>query len=234
MIRYSRQIILPEIGEEGQQKLSSAKVVVAGAGGLGSPVLYYLASAGVGHIKMIDSDIVDITNLNRQIIHFENDIDKEKVQSAKEKLEQYNRDIIIDAVTIMLDDKNIGEYLAGYDIVLSCADNKKTRYLINHACVNNKIILIDGGIQGFEGYVLTVIPGVTPCYQCIFPQKDKERQTVGILGATAGAIGSMMAMEAIKYIVGIPITSHFNYVDLLDLRITPVKANRDINCPVCK
>jgi len=228
MNRYSRQIILPEIGEEGQLKLSNAKVAVVGAGGLGSHVLYNLASAGVGNIKIIDPDVVDITNLNRQILHFESDVGREKSKSAKEKLQQYNREIKIEAVTALFDETQI----AGFDVVLSCVDTKTTRYLLNSACVSKKIPFIDGGIQGFEGYVLTVLPGVTPCYNCIFPQIH-ESETAGVLGATAGVIGSMMAMEAIKLIVGIPITEHFHYVDLLSWRITPIMKERDVGCGVC-
>jgi len=235
MDRYSRHIMLPEIGEEGQRRLSSAKAVVAGAGGLGSPVLYYLASAGIGQIKIIDSDIVDIANLNRQIIHFENDIGKEKTRSAKEKLGQYNHDIQVRTANVLLNEENAGEHLSGYDLVISCVDNKKTRYLTNSACVNHNIPFIDGGIQGFEGYILTVFPGVTPCYQCIFPQESQTKQAgaIGVLGAAAGVLGSMMAMEAIKYIAGIPIASHLHYVDLLDWRITPVTAKRNLDCPAC-
>ena len=233
--RYERQIILPEIGEEGQLRLSSSKAAVIGAGGLGSPVLYSLASAGVGHIKIIDSDSVDITNLNRQFIHFENDVGREKSQSAKEKLERYNHDIKIETVTVRLDGENIREHLTGYDVVLSCVDNKKTRCLLNNACVMCNIPFIDGGIQGFEGYILTVIPGVTACYQCIFPIKEQLQNSgdVGVLGAATGALGSMMALETIKYIVGIPILSHFCYVDLLSWRITPIEVERNAECPVC-
>jgi len=232
--RYARQIILPEIGSEGQSRLFSAKVVVVGAGGLGSPVLYSLASAGVGHIKIIDLDIVDITNLNRQFIHFENDIGREKSQSAKDKLEQYNHDIQIDAITVMLDEKNTHELLTGYDAVMSCVDNKKTRYLLNNTCIKNNIFFIDGGIQGFDGYLLTVLPNVTSCYECIFPQKEQVQESGGgVLGVATGVIGSMMAMEAIKYIAGIPITSYFNYVDLLSWRITPINVEKNFDCPVC-
>ena len=238
MDRYSRHISLPEIGGEGQLRLSSAKAVVVGAGGLGSPVLYFLASAGIGHIKIIDSDVVDITNLNRQIIHFEDDVGRNKSQSAKEKLNQYNRNIQVCAANVMLNDENAMEHLPGNDIVMSCVDNIKTRYLLNNACVRSGIPFIDGGTQGFEGYILTVVPGITPCYQCIFPilpQKEQVRQTggIGVLGAAAGTLGSMMALEAIKYIIGIPITSYLHYVDLLSFRITPVTAARDANCPAC-
>lgn len=231
--RYERHIILPEIGEEGQQKLSSAKAVVVGAGGLGSAVLYYLASAGIGHIKIIDSDIVEITNLNRQFIHFESDIGREKSLSAKEKLQQYNHEISISSVTVRLNDENIQEYLSGYDVVVSCVDNKPTRYLLNSSCVKSGIPLIDGGVRGFEGYTLTVLPGVTPCYHCIFPVPDKSTAVTGVLGATAGVIGSMMAVQTIKVLLGIRMDSYFHYIDLFSFNIIPMQAQRNPDCPVC-
>ena len=242
MTRYARQIILPEIGSEGQRRLSSAKVAVIGAGGLGSPVLYYLASAGVGVVHIFDSDTVELTNLNRQFIHFQSDIGREKSQSAKEKLERYNKDIQVSASTVRLDAENVRVLLAGFHLALSCVDNTKTRYLLNSACAQSGIPLVDGGIRGFEGYVLSVTPGVTPCYQCIFPGKgqwenaDVSRQHVesaGVLGAAAGILGSMMALEAIKHIAGIPIQPHFYYVDLLSCGITPITAKRVPDCPAC-
>lgn len=233
--RYERQIALPEIGEKGQRKLSAARVVVVGAGGLGSPVLYCLASAGVGHIKIIDSDRLDITNLNRQFLHFESDIGRQKALSAQEKLARYNPDIYVHSVAVALDSANTTKQLSGYDIVLSCVDNKKARYLLNRACVNGGIPLVDGGLRGFEGYVLTVLPGVTPCYHCLFPQKKgKDPSGIpGVLGAVAGVIGSMMAVEAVKHIAGIPIDSYFHYVDTLSFRVTPIAAKRRPDCLVC-
>ena len=233
--RYSRQMTLPEIGGEGQRRLSEAKAAVVGAGGLGSPVLYYLASAGFGHIKIIDSDICDITNLNRQFIHFGNDMGREKAQSAKDKLVLYNNEITVCAETVMLDDQNAPDCLSGHDIVLSCVDNKKTRRLINKVCITNNTPFIDGGVQGFEGYILTVAPGITPCFQCIFPMHGltETAGSTGVIGAAAGVIGSMMALEAIKLITGIPICPYFQYVDLLSYRLTPITARKARDCPVC-
>ena len=233
--RYSRQVMLPEIGGEGQRRLSAASVAVVGAGGLGSPVLYCLASAGVGHIRIIDSDTVDITNLNRQFVHSQDDIGRQKAQSAMEALARYNHDIEICADAVALDADNAEELLAGHDLVLSCVDNKKTRHILNGVCVRGGVPLIDGGIRGFEGYVLIVLPGVTPCYQCIFPQKDQQEADagIGVLGATAGVLGSLMATEAIKRIVGIPAQACFYFVDLLSSRITTIQAKKDPGCPVC-
>jgi len=227
--------MLPEIGIEGQQRLSDAKAVVIGAGGLGSPVLYYLSSAGVGHIKIIDSDSVDITNLNRQFIHSSHDIGKEKSKSAQEKLEHFNPDIQVCSVTVALNDKNVFEHLMGCTIVLSCVDNLETRYLINSTCVRSNIPLIDGGVQGFDGYTLMVLPGVTPCYECIFPRKNRYENTgvVSVLGTTAGVLGSLMAMDALKHIIGIPVDTYFHYMDLLSNRMTTIQASKDISCPIC-
>ena len=235
MNRYARQIILPEIGEEGQRRLLSAKVAVVGAGGLGSPALYYLASAGIGHIHIIDADTLELTNLNRQFIHDESDIGREKSRSAKEKLERYNRDVKVSAGVVSIDGANARDLLGGYSAVLSCVDNKKTRYILNSACVSQDIPLIDGGVRGFEGYTLTVVPGVTPCYACVFPQKDGQDNAAepGILGATAGVLGAMMAMETIKVLVGMPLAHHFCYVDLLSWRLLPIQKQKAENCPVC-
>lgn len=231
--RYARQMMLPEIGIEGQRRLSSSRAAVVGAGGLGSPALYYLASAGVGYIRIIDSDIVEMTNLNRQFLHFEKDIGREKAQSASEKLRLYNPDIQIHAATVPLDEKNAPEYLSGCDAVLSCVDNQQTRYLLNSACVKSGTPLIDGGVRGFEGYVLTVLPHVTPCYRCIFPNERQPQEVTGILGATAGVLGAMMAMRTIQQLIGIPIRPYLHFVDLISFCTTPVNAERAPDCPVC-
>ena len=235
--RYERQTRLPEIGEAGQASLSSAKAVVIGAGGLGSPVLYYLAAAGVGTVRIIDSDTVDITNLNRQIIHFEEDIGRDKTQAAKEKLQRLRSDMRINTFSARLDENNAAELLSGYDIVISCVDNIITRYILNSSCAVAGVPLINGGVQGFEGYVMTVLPGDTPCYECVFPRVDGDCQAdtenIGVLGAVAGVLGSMMAVEAIKVITGIPVDPYFYYVDLLSCRISPIAAKRAPDCPAC-
>jgi len=223
--------MLAEIGVEGQRRLADAKVAVVGAGGLGAPVLYSLASAGVGTIKIIDSDTAELTNLNRQFIHFEGDIGKPKAMSAKEKLVRYNSVICVETVVKELNHSNAQALLADCDLVISCVDNKQTRHLINSVCINENIILIDGGISGFEGYVLTVLPGVSPCYACMFAHGEETKS--GVLGAAAGVIGSLMAVEAIKILVGIPITRYLHYIDTLGFRVRPIAAEKRANCPVC-
>ena len=235
--RYKRQVGLPEIGEDGQNRLASAKAAVIGAGGLGSPVLYYLAAAGVGRITIIDHDTVDITNLNRQILHFEDDLGREKAQSSKEKLQRFNRDIRINASTFKLTEDNAWELLSGHDMAISCLDNNMARCILNAACIKSGIPMVNGGVQGFEGYVMVVLPGITPCYQCIFPGYGaNERQgteEVSVLGATAGVVGSMMAVEAIKVLLGVPISPYFYYIDLMTSAIVPVGAKKADDCTVC-
>jgi len=230
--RYEKQLLLPEVGTEGQRRLTASRVAVVGAGGLGSPVLYALVSAGIGFIRIVDSDAVEISNLNRQFLHVESDIGRAKSLSAKEKLERYNSAICVEAIAARLDEENARELLADCDLVVSCVDNKQARQLMNRVCVRENIALIDGGVQGFEGYVLTVLPGVTPCRACVFPN-GKEDKSVGVLGAAAGVIGSLMAVEAFKHLVGIPIDSYFHYVDGLGFRLTPLKAEKLTDCPVC-
>ena len=227
--------MIPEIGTQGLKKLTAARVTVIGAGGLGSPVLYYLASGGFGNIKIIDSDVVDITNLNRQFIHFESDIGIHKDHSAKRKLELYNSDISITTQSVRLDFNNASEFLENSSIIITCVDNTETRYIVNKFCVENNILFIDGGVKGWGGYVLTVLPEITPCYQCIFPPKKQENKnrSFGVLGASAGVIGSLMAVQAIKQITGIGIDSYFHQIDTKLMSISPIPAEKQPGCPVC-
>ena len=231
--RYARQIIMPEIGEAGQRRLSAAKAAVVGAGGLGAPLLYYLASAGVGSVRIIDSDAVELTNLNRQFVHVENDIGREKALSAGEKLRQYNSDIDIAEHTVRLREENLSEYLDGCNLVVACVDNLHTRYILNDYCVERGIAYVVGGVEGFVGYTLTIVPGVTPCFRCIFPYNNTEPPIGGVLGATAGVVGSLMAMQAIKHIAGVPISSYFHYIDLQTYSIADIKAEKNKDCPAC-
>jgi len=234
--RYEKQVILPEVGENGQERLVKSKAAVVGAGGLGSPALYYLAAAGIGTIRIIDDDTVDITNLNRQIIHTEKDLGREKRQSAKEKLISFNSGVKVDAVHARLGKTNAVELLSGFDIVMSCVDSNAARYIINAACISNQTPLINGGVEGFCGYVMAVLPGETPCFQCVFPYPEGEGRSTadrGVLGAGAGAVGSLMAAEAIKVLLGLPVRPCFYYIDLLSTQIIPVKAQKTVGCPIC-
>ena len=231
--RYLKQIILPEIGKSGQSKFSSSKVIVVGAGGLGSVVLYYLASAGIGHIKIIDSDKVDITNLNRQFIYNDADVGRVKSLTTMEKIQNFNHEISITSSNIYINAENIEDHISSCDMVIACVDNKKTRHILNSHCINKNIPLIDGGINGFEGYVFTILPDLTPCFNCLFPEKKEISEPIGVIGAAVGVIGSMMALQSIKVLLKIKIDCFLHYVDLMSFRVLPISAEKKPGCPIC-
>jgi len=231
--RFIRQIVLKEVGKGGQKKLSCSRVLVVGVGGLGSSVLYCLAAAGVGHIDIVDYDKVELTNLNRQFIHFEGDLGKEKAVSAGEKLAAFNGGIKVTPHILRLDEKNAQDIVKSADIVLSCVDNIETRLILNKYCVDLNIPLIDGGISGFEGYVFSVLPRLSPCLACqptLLKNPSKEH---GVIGAAASIIGSNMALTAIKTLLGIKSAGFIRYFDLLSDRVVPVRAERNPDCLVC-
>ena len=207
MERYSRHILLREMGTEGQEKLLHAKVLILGAGGLGSPAALYLAAAGVGTIGIADADEVDLSNLQRQIIHTTADIGKAKVQSAKETLQAVNPDVTVKTYHTFVTPENIMELIADYDLIVDATDNFPSKFLINDACVMAKKPFSHAGVLGFQGQLMTYVPGQGPCYRCIFgdvPPEDAVPtcKQVGIIGAVAGVIGSLQAMEAVKYLIG--------------------------------
>jgi molybdopterin/thiamine biosynthesis adenylyltransferase len=197
--RYKRQIML--FGEEGQERLKKAHIFIAGAGGLGSPVSIYLAVAGVGTITIVDMDVVDQTNLNRQILHFDYDIGRKKTASAEEKLQKLNSDITINAIDVKIDDTNAAKLIGRADGIVDAMDNYPTRYLLNDVAIAKKIPLFHGGISGFYGQVTTIIPGTTPCLKCIFP-KAPPMEVFPVVGVTPGIIGTIQANEVIKYLLG--------------------------------
>ena len=212
--RYSRHILLPEVGGKGQKKLSQAKIFVIGAGGLGSPVALYLAAAGIGTIGLIDSDIVDISNLQRQVLHHTPDVGRSKVQSAKEKIAALNPDVNVETYETRFGQENAIDLIKPYDIVIDGVDNFPAKFLINDACYFSKKPLIHGGILRFEGRVFSILPGQSACYRCIFKQPPPAGlvpscQEAGIIGAVAGIIGTIQATEAIKIVLGIgqPLTN---------------------------
>lgn len=205
--RFNRNILIDGFGEEGQRKLKAAKVLVIGAGGLGSPVLYYLAAAGVGTLGIIDHDCVDETNLQRQIIHFSSDIGQPKVISAAEKLNALYPDIIIDTHLDNFTEKNGSLLVDQYDFIVDCCDNYETKFLINDICVSRNKAYSHGAVLSLQGEIMTYTPGAA-CYRCVFdtPPQNGEMPTskdIGILGAIAGVIGSLQATEVIKYLTGI-------------------------------
>jgi adenylyltransferase/sulfurtransferase len=197
--RYKRQMML--FGVEGQERLKKAHIFIAGAGGLGSPVSIYLAVAGVGTITIVDMDVVDQTNLNRQILHFDRDIGREKTVSAEEKLRELNPDITVNAIYVKIDESNAAKLIGRADGIVDALDNYPTRYLLNDVAIAKHIPFFHGGIRGFYGQATTIIPGTTPCLRCIFP-KAPPREVFPVVGVTPGIIGTIQANEVIKYLTG--------------------------------
>ncbi len=238
--RYSRQLLLPEIGGAGQQKLVAAKVFLVGAGGLGSPAAFYLAAAGVGTLAIADGDAVELHNLQRQILHRTSDVGTPKVRSAQRTLAALNPDTRVIPIAERLTSANALDQLRDYDIVLDGSDNFPTRYLINDACVLLQKPLVHGGIVRFDGQVFTILPGQGPCYRCLFAEPPSTGvvpgcQEAGILGAVAGVIGALQANEAIKYLVGQGelLVGRLVVFNALTSRFREVQIRRDPQCPVC-
>lgn len=239
--RYSRHIILKEVGVKGQKKLLNAKVLIIGAGGLGSPAAMYLAAAGVGTIGVADADSVELSNLQRQIIHTTTDVEKAKVQSAKETIEELNPDITVKQYHTYVNKDNIIDMINEYDFIIDGTDNFATKFLINDACVLQKKPFCHAGIIRFQGQLMTYVPEKGPCYRCIFegpPPKDAVPtcKQAGVIGAMAGVIGSLQAMEAIKYILGIGelLTGCLLTYDALSMEFRKVKFPKcNETCAVC-
>lgn len=238
--RYSRHIILPEVGGKGQKKILNAKVFIVGAGGLGCPVGYYLAAAGVGTIGMIDNDTVELSNLQRQIAHNTKKLGVHKVDSAKETFEALNPDVKVIGIKDRISKDNIMDLIKEYDIVVDGSDNFPTRYLVNDACVMLKKPLVSGAILRFEGQVTTILPGEGHCYRCLFeemppPGLVPSCQEAGVIGAITGVIGSLQAIEVIKLILGKGdiLKNTLLIYDALKANFRRVKVPRNPNCPVC-
>ncbi len=238
--RYSRHIILPEVGGEGQQKIMDGKVLVLGAGGLGSPAAFYLAAAGVGKLGIVDNDKVDITNLQRQILHFTDDIGKAKTDSAKEKLAKLNPDIEIKTYQIKVTSENISDLIKDYDVVVDGTDNFPTRFLVNDACYFEKKPLVHGAILRFEGQVMTILPDEGPCYRCIYrepppPGLVPSCQQAGVIGSVAGIVGSIQANEAIKILIGKgkTLSGRLLVIDAFETNFRQMKTKKDKQCPIC-
>jgi len=240
--RYSRHIILKEVGAKGQKKLSQAKVLIIGAGGLGAPAALYLAAAGVGTIGIVDADEVDLSNLQRQVIHATADIGKPKVQSAKETMQAINPDVTVNTYHTFVTSENVLDLIKDYDFILDGTDNFPAKFLINDACVMAKKPFSHAGIIRFKGQLMTYVPGQGPCYRCVFrnpPPKDAVPtcKQAGVVGAMGGVIGSLQAMEAIKYITGVGelLTGCLLTYDAIHQEFRKVKlpANAPQHCAVC-
>ena len=239
--RYSRHIILKEVGAKGQKKLLNAKVMIIGAGGLGAPVAMYLAAAGIGTIGIADADVVDLSNLQRQIIHATKDLGRPKVESAKETMEAMNPDVKVNTYHEFITSENILGIIKDYDFVIDATDNFPAKFLINDACVMAKKPFSHAGIIRFQGQLMTYVPGEGPCYRCVFkepPPKDAVPtcKQAGVIGAMAGVIGSLQAMEAVKYILGVGdlLTGWLLTYDALKMQFRKVKLPSDTHsCAVC-
>jgi len=232
--RYDRQIIIRGFGEEGQEKLKRAKVVIAGGGGLGSPSAIYLAAAGVGTIRIVDHDRVELSNLNRQILHWDKDIGRNKVDSAAEKLRQLNKGVKIEAIEETINEANVSRLVAGFDVILDATDNLPTRYSLNKAAIENHIPFIHGAVYGLEGRAMTIIPGKTACLRCVY-RGTVPQEKFPVVGVTPAVIGCIQATEAIKYLVGIGtlLTNRLLVYEGLSMKFTELLVNRDPDCEHC-
>jgi sulfur-carrier protein adenylyltransferase/sulfurtransferase len=238
--RYSRHLLLPEVGTDGQQKLLDAKVLLLGAGGLGSPAALYLAAAGVGTLGIVDNDEVDLSNLQRQVIHSSERIGVAKVDSAEITINELNPDVKVEKYQVRLGPDNIVEIISGYDIVVDGLDNFPTRYLLNDASVRLRIPVISAAILGFEGQLSVFKPYDGPCYRCLFPVPPPAELAPscganGVLGVLPGTMGLLQATEVIKLILGEgdPLIGRLLMYDALSATVSEVKVRRDPECPIC-
>lgn len=234
LTRYDRQLMIPEIGIAGQETLKRARVVLVGAGGLGSSAATYLAAAGIGRLTIIDYDLVDPSNLNRQTLHWEKDIARKKVDSAIEKLKAMNADIQLTGIHEKILNKNASDLIKDHDAVVDCLDNFETRFVVNHAAMKLHIPFFHGACHGFEGRLSTMIPGKSPCLRCLFPQCPPA-ETVPVIGVTPGIIGAMQAAEVIKYILGLKplLLGRLLIYDSVQLTYDLIEIKRNPNCPSC-
>jgi molybdopterin/thiamine biosynthesis adenylyltransferase len=241
VVRYARHIILPQIGGDGQGKLLEAKVLCVGAGGLGSPIAMYLAAAGVGTVGIVDFDRVDLTNLQRQILHGTSDVGRPKVDSAADTLHELNPDIEVVPHDVVLSSQNAFDVLRPYDIVIDGSDNFPVRYLVNDATQMLDKALVYGSIYQFEGQATVFLPGEAgPCYRCLFPQPPPPGAVpncaeAGVFGVLPGIVGCIQATEAIKLITGVgdPLVGRLLIFDAMEMDFQTVKVRRDPTCPVC-
>ena len=238
--RYSRHIILPEVGGAGQQKILEARILLLGAGGLGSPAAYYLAAAGIGNLGIVDFDQVDLSNLQRQIIHSTERIGMLKTESAKKTIQALNPDVNVTLYNEKIDSSNILSIIKDYDYVVDGSDNFPTRYLVNDACVMENKTLIHGSIYRFEGQVTVFKPNSGPCYRCLYPEPpppgmSPNCQEGGVLGVLAGIVGNLQVVEVLKLILGIgePLVGKLLIYDALKTEFRNLNLRKDASCPLC-
>ena len=241
LLRYARHILLDDLGIDGQEKLLASRVLIVGAGGLGSPVAMYLASAGIGQIVLADHDRIEMSNLQRQILHTSERIGELKAESGRQTLRTINPEILVETRTTRLDADALMSEIGGVDLVVDCTDNFATRHAINRACVHHAKPLVSGAAVRYDGQisVFDTRDQASPCYHCLFPQADDVEQvncaTMGVFAPLVGIIGSMQAAEAIKVIAGIgePLTGRLLILDATDMKWHSVRVRRDPGCPVC-
>ena len=233
--RYDRQMMIYGFGEEGQEKLKQARVFIAGAGGLGSPVAVYLAVAGVGTIRIADHDKVELSNLNRQILHWDENIGEEKAESASGKLKKLNTDIKIETVAETITEANVTKLVGDADLIVDAMDNLPTRYLLNKTAMEKGIPFFHGAVYGYEGRAMTVIPGKSACLYCLYHGVEAPEEKFPVIGVTPGVIGCIQAAEVIKYMTGQGelLTGRLLNYDGLRMKFTEFKINRDPDCAHC-
>jgi adenylyltransferase/sulfurtransferase len=237
LLRYNRQIIIPDIGEQGQMRLKKAKVLVAGIGGLGSLSSYYLAAAGIGRLRIVDKDRVDDSNLNRQIIHWTEDIGAWKSDSGSRKLRSLNPNCFVEAVQAEITEQNCSELIGDCSVVVDAMDSMKARRILNAASVRKGIPYIYGGVHQLDGMASTFIPGKTPCLECVFPddRAESNKTPPGILGPVPGLIACIQSIETVKILVGLEglLTGRLLCFCGYDMTFREFKINRDPECPIC-
>ncbi len=234
MNRYARQIMIQGFGEAGQEKLKKATVFLAGAGGLGSPAALYLAAAGIGKLKIVDSDTVDLSNLNRQVLHWTDDIGKLKAESALAKLKRLNPHVEIEIFSERMTEENLGGLAAGSDVIVDAVDNLQTRYLLNKVSQLYRIPFMHGAVAGLEGRVMTVLPGKSACLMCLYQGVNVSGKTP-VLGATPGVVAGWQVTEVVKYLTGMGqlLTGRFLIYDGLNMRFAEIQVSRDPQCRHC-
>jgi adenylyltransferase/sulfurtransferase len=232
--RYDRQIMIGEIGQEGQEKLKRSRVVIAGAGGLGSPIAIYLTAAGIGMIRMIDHDQVTLSNLNRQILHWEEDIGRKKVDSARTKLRSLNSAVEIEAIAETITEGNVSQLVEGFDVIVDAMDNLPTRYILNRCAIQKNIPFFHGAVNGFEGRVMTIIPGETACLRCMY-RGPVPQEKFPVMGVAPAVIGIIQATEVIKHLVGIGklLTNRLLIYDGLKVTFSEFTVDKNPNCDHC-
>ncbi len=235
LARYGRQIIFPEFGEEGQKRLKKSHVLIAGVGGLGSPAATYLACAGVGRLTLVDFESVELSNLNRQILHWERDINEKKVISGSVKLKEMNSTIEIIPLSVRITKENAAGLFDGVDLVMDCMDNMETRFIINESCFKKSIPFIHGGVRGLDGQITTMIPGKTPCLECLYPRGIEGKKPFPVFGATPALVASLQTMEAIKLLSGFgeTLAGRMLYINGETMNFTMVNIQKNRTCPVC-